>query len=208
MLRRSGLNLHDALTVLDFGCGPGFIWDHLRELNSSWLYTALDFSPESIKKILKKAEGSLNFKGAQHITQLPANLSSGSCDVVLLFEVVEHLNDQYLDATLVEVARLLKPGGVLVITTPNEEDLNNAKKYCPDCGSIFHEWQHIRSWSKGTLMERAKMHGLKMEEAIALDFASEDWSPLGIFRKIKWLVRGLIFPNTKKPHLIATFKKI
>jgi len=56
---------------------------------------------------------------------------------VLLIEVVEHLKSDILDATLREIHRIMRPGGVLLITTPNNEDLSRSMKFCPDCGAIF-----------------------------------------------------------------------
>lgn len=46
-----------------------------------------------------------------------------SFDVVLLVEVVEHLSDH--QAALGELARILKPGGALILTTPNVMRLNS-----------------------------------------------------------------------------------
>ncbi len=46
-----------------------------------------------------------------------------SFDVVLLVEVIEHLSDH--QAALGELARVLKPGGSLILTTPNVMRLNS-----------------------------------------------------------------------------------
>ncbi len=46
-----------------------------------------------------------------------------SFDVVLLVEVIEHLSDH--QAAIGELARILKPGGVLILTTPNVMRLNS-----------------------------------------------------------------------------------
>ena len=43
ILLNSGLPLDEKLNVLDFGCGPAFLWDHLRRMNANWFYTGLDF---------------------------------------------------------------------------------------------------------------------------------------------------------------------
>ena len=46
---------------------------------------------------------------------------------------------------------LLKPGGTIVITTPNDEDLEKTHVHCADCGATFHHMQHIRSWNVNNL---------------------------------------------------------
>lgn len=208
ILRHSGLQLKEPLKVLDFGCGPGFIWDHLKQLGAHWQYTALDFSPDSVAKVIEKAKGHEYFKGAQHVSSLPSDFPEAHFDVVLLFEVAEHLTDAYLDGTLAEVARLLKQGGVVVITTPNEEDLSKSKKLCPDCGAIFHEWQHVRSWSVGSLTTRLQQHGFILRMAKTLDFSTQDFTAQGVFRKIKRTARQLLKGDPGKPHMIAVFQKV
>jgi len=208
ILRQSGLPLGEALKVLDFGCGPGFVWDHLYQMDAHWQYTALDFSPDSVKKVIEKAKGNENFKGAQHVSSLPSGLPESHFDVVLLFEVVEHLNDAYLDTTLAEVARLLKQGGVVVVSTPNEEDLSKFQKFCPECGAIFHEFQHVRSWSVASLTARLKQHGFSLCMAKTLDFTAQNFTAQGIFRKTKRIAQRLLKGDSGKPHMIAVFQKV
>ena len=47
----------------------------------------------------------------------------GSFDVVILIEVIEHLSDH--QAAMGELARIVKPGGSLILTTPNIMRLNS-----------------------------------------------------------------------------------
>lgn len=51
-----------------------------------------------------------------------------------------------------ESFRLIAPGGFIAITTPNNEDLNESTLLCPDCGCVFHRWQHVRSWTPKSLL--------------------------------------------------------
>lgn len=207
ILRQSGLPLDVPLSALDFGCGPGFIWDHLRRMNSSWQYTALDFSSDSIRKLIEKAGGDDHFKGAQHVSSLPIDMPELQFDVILLFEVVEHLNDAYLSGTLNEVARLLKSGGVVVISTPNEEKLSTAEKFCPECGAIFHEYQHVRNWSVEGLTACLKDYGFDLRLAKTLDFSTKDFTAHGFFRRIKRIARKLLTGDPGTPHMVAVFQK-
>lgn len=201
LLKKCRLPLHQDLRVLDFGCGPGFIWEHLRDLQSHWEYTGLDFSPDSVRLLSEKANGHSRFGGGLHATQLPTDLAAAHFDAVLLFEVVEHLKDEYLDATLAEVTRVLKPGGVLAISTPNEEDLRASTKFCPECGALFHEWQHVRSWSVSSLSAMLSQYGFKLRSAETLDFVAQ-----GPLRRTVRLARKLLGRKVN-PHMIAAFQK-
>ncbi len=202
ILRRTGLPLEAPLEVLDFGCGPGFLWDHLRAMDSAWRYTGLDFSSDSVALVRNKAQGNPRFVDAHYVSRLPVSLAPGQFDVVLLIEVVEHLKDEYLDGTLAEAARLLKRGGVTVITTPNEEDLSKATKICPECGAIFHEWQHVRRWSAQTLTERMRPHGFAPRRVQAVDFGTQ--GPLAhMIRLARRMLRG----NPGTPHLLGVYQR-
>lgn len=207
ILQHSGLPLKKQLKVLDFGCGPGFIWDHLIMMGACWEYTALDFSYDSIAKVIKKAKGHDAFKGAQHVRSLPVNLSGAYFDAVLLLEVVEHLNDNNLNEIIGELNRLVKQDGVVVITVPNEENLAKSKKFCPECGAVFHDWQHIRSWSVGSLTAYMEQQGFMLRMAKTLDFNAHCRSIRGALRKMKGIVQQIFKCDPYKPHLIAVFQK-
>jgi SAM-dependent methyltransferase len=202
ILKRSGLPLAEPIEVLDFGCGPGHLWEHMMRLGARWSYTGLDFSPDSVASVLHKAHGHPQFKDVQQVTCLPAKLPDDHFDAALLVEVVEHLEDEHLDGTLDEVARVLKRGGLVVITTPNEEDLAKATRFCPECGAIYHEWQHVRSWSVRSLATRLQQHRLTLRFARTLDFRAK--TALGQFL---WMVWRVLKKNPTPPHMLAVFQK-
>jgi len=202
MLKKLDIPFDKEISVLDFGCGPGDIWEHMQQLSVAWNYTGLDFSSDTIEKLRKKALGTQKFSGAIHADKLPTDLTNNQFDLVLLFEVVEHLTDDILDNTLNEIHRILKPGGRVAITTPNNEDLSKATKFCPDCGAIFHEWQHIRSWNKSTLQDYMHSRGFTSEFLTPLDFSEH-----GLRGNFIAKTRRIITGNYALPHLVAVFKK-
>lgn len=208
ILKHSKLPLAINLEVLDFGCGPGFLWDHALSLGAAWSYTGVDFSPDSIKKLTARAKEHEQFRGAQSISHLPTSLPSSHFDAILLVEVVEHLNTLYLDATLNEVERLAKRGGIIIISTPNDEDLSASQAFCPDCGAIFHPWQHVRSWSVNSLSERMRDAGFTLLHHKILDLNEKGMSLKSIFRRSKRLAITLLTGRrVHQPHLIAVFQK-
>lgn len=71
----------------------------------------------------------------------------GSFDVVVVSEVLEHLDDATLRGTLAEANRVLRPGGRLIGTVPADETLDEQRVVCPDCGRRFHRWGHEQSFS-------------------------------------------------------------
>lgn len=105
--RRSDL---EGKTVLDLACGDGRTTHLLRTLGA--IVTPYDLFPD-ICKLPDRPQ----FVDLQAPLPIPAN----SVDFVVLQEVIEHLPNQLLP--LQEIARVLKPGGELFITTPTRSSL-------------------------------------------------------------------------------------
>lgn len=127
-------------------------------------------------------------------------------DGILSVEVIEHLSDERLESTLGLIKRLLQPGGVIVFTTPNDEDLAASRLYCPECDHVFHRWQHVRSWNRRSLSKLLAKRGF-----VDVRTWTTDFSPplgLGIWGQVRRLARA-IGDGTDKglPHLVATAKK-
>ncbi len=200
ILRASGLPAGEPLTVLDFGCGPGFLYDHVRGAGARWTYIGADFSADSARQLRERAGGDPQFGGAHHLTALPVPLPDASVDAAFLVEVVEHVEDDYLLPTLREMRRLLKPDGRLVISTPNGENLAASMRLCPECGAIFHEWQHVRSWNAGSLAACLRGEGFVAERLAAHDFFGSD--PL---RALFYAMRRAV-KREARPHLLGVFR--
>jgi len=98
--------------VVDVGCGSGGLWSFLRDRFSK--YIGVD---------VVRYDG---FPDACGFTR--ANLDTGrvdlpgeNADVVVSVETIEHLENPR--AFMRELVRLAKPGGWVIITTPNQQSL-------------------------------------------------------------------------------------
>jgi len=97
------------LKILDVGCGTGMI---MKELSVSGEVWGLDNDPLALNFCRKRGFKNLN-KG-DLLQKLP--YSDKSFNTILCLDVLEHLkNDRF---PLKEFYRVLRPGGVLVITVP------------------------------------------------------------------------------------------
>lgn len=74
-----------------------------------------------------------------------------SFDVVVMSEVLEHLSDEILQASIKECFRVLRPSGVFMGTVPAEERLADSMIVCPCCGKIFHRWGHVQEFTSERL---------------------------------------------------------
>ena len=101
----------DRGKVLDIGCGNGYMVNLLNELG--WDSFGLEMSEIAVRAAqemgLKIQCGSID----DDVEYYP----SGSFDAVLMLQVLEHLYDPL--KVLIKVHKLLKPGGQLIVTTPN-----------------------------------------------------------------------------------------
>lgn len=137
----------NARNVLDYGCGPGFLIPYLMDMGIE--VSAVDLSGELSVALNKKFRGKRFFNRAITIEQL-AEVTE-RFDVITVIELIEHLNDRHLKQTVRDIKRLVSDDGIIIFTTPNDEDLSKEIVYCPECSHVFHRWQHVRTWSRKTL---------------------------------------------------------
>lgn len=98
-------------SVLDLGCGTG-LSTHLLNQNG-YQTTGVDLSPLFLQ--VEKANHPNTDLLAGNALQAP--FPSGAFDAVVAFEFIEHVPD--IPALLDEAKRLLRPGGFLVLHSPN-----------------------------------------------------------------------------------------
>jgi ubiquinone/menaquinone biosynthesis C-methylase UbiE len=107
--------------VLDIGCGSALAADRLRDVDAT--YVGLDFGGHHIESAAKRyrdIEGPLRTSFVRGDGErLP--VADAGVDVVIFTEVIEHLLRPEL--AVWEIARVLKPGGVLVMTTNNASEM-------------------------------------------------------------------------------------
>lgn len=155
--------------VLDYGCGPGHLLGHLLAEKNIECY-GVDSSEDSLSKIKMRFKNYPNFKDAMAIQNQTTPYSDNFFDVITLVETIEHLSKSAIAKVLGELKRILKPGGILLITTPFDEKLQENMVYCPFCDSVFHKWQHLESYNIETMKKLVKSNGLNVVFCHNMDF--------------------------------------
>ena len=130
--------------VLEVGCGEGRGIDLI--IGKCKSYTAIDKIEPLIAQLRKKYPTGNFLSG--NIPPL-AEFADNSFDRIISFQVIEHIEDDHL--FLAEINRVLKPGGVALITTPNRPL------------SLSRNPWHIREYTAGELTDLASKYFAHVE---------------------------------------------
>jgi SAM-dependent methyltransferase len=101
--------LKDGLRVLDLGCGDGFV--------SRELFNGQEVSVTAVDSNFTAPDIAALSRQSRNITYLKALEGEGRFDLVLLLDVIEHINDD-LGFLLSLVSTRLAPAGRVLITAP------------------------------------------------------------------------------------------
>jgi SAM-dependent methyltransferase len=136
-------------SILDVGCGTGAI---IEGVDNKWKKYGLEVSKYAADEAKKYCD--------MYVGELKeAKYKDNSFDVVILFHVIEHLEDP-LDV-LIEIHRILKVGGWLIIGTPNFDGAC-ARRF----GSNFrmlHDPTHTSLFSDESLQRMISDHGFVVD---------------------------------------------
>ncbi|MBV8231095.1 MAG: class I SAM-dependent methyltransferase [Planctomycetaceae bacterium] len=106
-----------SFSVLDLGCGHGAVLYFANEAGYRDV-NGVDRSGEQVA-----AARALGIEGVteRDLMETIAVLPDGSRDVVVAFDLIEHFRREEVLPLVEQVRRVLKPGGRLIIHTPNAE---------------------------------------------------------------------------------------
>jgi SAM-dependent methyltransferase len=140
--------------ILDIGCAAGALLEELR--SRGWDGTGLEIS-EAQAAYARGKRGLCVYGSALEESGLP----SGRFDAVLASHLIEHVNDPALLAR--EVSRVLVPGGLFFVTTPNVAGFQ-ARLFGGKWRSAI--FDHLYLFSRKTLSVLLEQSGFEIEKVI------------------------------------------
>ena len=133
-------------SVLDLGCGTGFVLARLQERYRAY---GLDLSPIALELCRKRGLSQVSLGSTEDLSALGASRFQG----VFLLDVVEHLDDD--TGALRRVAGVLDPGGAVIVTVPafmflwsRHDEIN----------------EHRRRYTRATLADLLHRGGFQLEQ--------------------------------------------
>ncbi len=195
--------------VLEVGCGAGMFTIAIKKAKRELQVYGSDIDEKSIKLAKKRTDG-VNFRWAD-IYKLP--FKSGYFDAVVSFDFLEHLDNP--SKALLEIARVLKKGGLYHSLTPVENSLATVHGvllkfgYFPKRKYADHVQQYTVS-SLRNLMERAGFKFIKVNYSEHYLYQLVDtiyFSLLSLLRKnVGNTIEGYIKETQAKNHFVRLFE--
>ena len=103
--------LGDSRAVLDFGCGCGRVVQHIHARHPHIGLTGTDIDPVGVEWARANLSGGMIFDINEPMP--PLRYADAQFDLIYALSVFSHLDDEMQTAWLEELARILRPGGLL-----------------------------------------------------------------------------------------------
>lgn len=135
--------------ILDVGCGVGDLLDQAKQ--AGWVTYGTEFTQKALDICTRKghsmAAGPLEL----------SNYQRESFDVVVYSEVVEHINNHREEFRRVQA--ILRPGGLLFITTPNFNSFS--RRILGDRWNVIQYPEHLAYFTPQTLASLMELSGFE-----------------------------------------------
>jgi SAM-dependent methyltransferase len=135
----------DARSLLEIGCGTGFVLGGLARAAPQLELTGTDIHPEALAIARTRSKAALHQMDARDIPYVD------EFDVVGAFDVIEHIPED--TEVLAQLRRAVRPGGGIVVTVPQH----------PWLWSDFDERaHHQRRYRRSELVEKVSRAGFRL----------------------------------------------
>ncbi len=172
--------------VLDIGCGRGHILYHLRR--RGWTVYGVELSADAASHARDVLGLDVSIEGFH-----PDRFADESFDVIIMWHVLEHLPD--LRAVLAGCRRMLRPGGLLVVSVPNFESWQAklTRYHWFHLDLPRHYWHFAESW----LVDRLNKDGFRVREVNHFAFEQNPFGWIQSLLNCCGLSRNLLYDMMK-----------
>jgi SAM-dependent methyltransferase len=143
--------------VLDAGCGPGRDASRLRARGAD--VVAIDFADAQLRLAAEHAPGTAPVRG--DLRALP--VTTDAVDGVWCAAALLHVERDAVSGVLRGFQRVLRPGGVLFVSTPQGEGTDHSYAYGTDTG------RHVVLYTAAALRDRLTDSGFRLVDGVTAD---------------------------------------
>jgi len=172
-------NLPDGSVVCDVGAGHGELLD---------AYEMIVFCDDPHLWAVDPSYRGFRFDGLKTAMESTAMINDDSVDLLICFQVIEHVQDPVQFAK--ELHRILKPGGMMVLTTPNASQW--LMRHCSAFQRHFYRTHHNWYFNGPSITSLLQATGFRIHYWTT---ATER----GLDNVLGWLVHGR--PNSEMPAI-------
>jgi 2-polyprenyl-3-methyl-5-hydroxy-6-metoxy-1,4-benzoquinol methylase len=151
-----------ARKVLDLGCGNGALCGLLHQMHYD--VAGVEYDSAGVQLASEKYQDVDFFNLGVQDDPVEVVMKRGLHDIVISTEVIEHLFSPHLLPQF--AAKVLEPGGKLIITTPYHGYLKNLVLSISNHWDVHHTalWHggHIKFWSRETLSKLLRDNGFEV----------------------------------------------
>jgi 2-polyprenyl-3-methyl-5-hydroxy-6-metoxy-1,4-benzoquinol methylase len=172
--------------VLEVGCGPGVFYHPFKKNNINW--NGIDINP------YWKSFGE---KNGIPISDKPLNQLTNKYDVVLAYQVLEHVENPI--SFMTSMVSKLKPGGVIHLELPNQNSLNaRIRRLSPFISQDYGFIQppmHLRAYQKCTIEFLFKQININAKMVFVCGNTDKTWGQVrdyNIYQKSLYTLSGKI----------------
>lgn len=195
-----------ADVVLDAGCGSGVIAEYLAAFGAD--VTAIDANPQAIR-FASSAFLRPNLRFVAGFVDEQVHFER-PVDKIYSLEVIEHMHHPEGLAMLQNFTRLLRPGGRVLLTTPNYRSIWPLLEWTLDAFRLvptLHEEQHVAHYHRRLVQQTAEKAGLKVIKVCSVCFLSPWIAPLSWSLAMATARRELKIPILIGCILVAVMEK-
>jgi ubiquinone/menaquinone biosynthesis C-methylase UbiE len=178
-------------SILDVGCGDGFITNNLPH---NLRVVGIDWSKEALKYVIREKQQAL-------ATEIP--FEDNSFDLVMANDIIEHFNKDDCAQALNEISRIAKKN--IIISVPFEEILDNQLTTCFACGNIYHINLHKRSYNLNMLVNLYNKNWKPKKIVFSGYENSKEHFYIELIRKELSLKRKNDYSSCPKCHISSSF---
>jgi SAM-dependent methyltransferase len=204
-LRASGVHTLAGLKFAELGYGNGTFAGWVRKAGADWT------GREALPELSDRAQRA-GFAAIGHDLALSSLYGQGQADVVVAFDVLEHLEVGSIRSFLVESHEALKPGGLLIARVPSGDS--------PFSGAIYRgDLTHRTTLGSGAVRQLARESGFDVLQLRAPVLPLRGFGPLRLIRRTVvsllqrigyWFVRHFLMGHgtaVVAPNMVLVLKK-